>query len=119
MSLNQNSEVADWVDVLVGKSILKVDTDQGSIVLNDGTILTITPNSGCWGCVSGNYHLEVLNKVDNVITQVQPRQDNVDGKTEYTLYVYAETGWEQLFGVTGDDGNGWYGTGYVVSVTRD
>lgn len=110
-------------DLLFGRSVERVQGD--SLILDDGTMLTIIPNEGCGGCPSGHYELDALNECPNMITNVKIDVDD-DYKnphwgspnTTYTLFVVAEDNWQPLAVVSGNDGNGYYGTGFEIQVTR-
>lgn len=126
--MNQNDS-AEIAETLVGHAIVSVDEDNSSLTLDNGTVLTITPNQGCWSCASGNYRLDVLNHVENVITAVElddvsiPHGRYSDLKHVYKIFVY--TGGVEgkadeknvLLEIYGDDGNGFYGTGYQINVS--
>lgn len=43
----------DIKKVFVGRSIIAVDEDEGTITLDDGNIVKIIPNSGCWDAPQG------------------------------------------------------------------
>ena len=113
-------------DLFLGKTIVSVgeNSDGAEIVLSTGETVTLVPNSGCWGCSSGNFWVEDIIKVENVITGVKAVETNDTGATEFELFVYTEgiggETPEKVFTVRGDTGNGYYGTGYVlkVSLTR-
>jgi hypothetical protein len=90
----------------------------GFIVLDDGTRAYIQPNEGCGGCTNGYYDLTYLCTVDNVITDVRlDREDNeqYEGNT-YRIFVYAGNEEINLMTVDGSDGNGYYGTGYSITI---
>jgi hypothetical protein len=114
-------DAADSIRALfVGRRVTKVDA--GRLRLDDGTELQIVPNEGCGGCTAGWYELTALNGCDNVITRAEVEvQKNPDDKYEeefiYTLFVYAENQKINLATVEGDDGNGYYGTGFEIVVT--
>lgn len=97
------------------------DWDDGMIVLDNGTVLIIKPNDGCGGCPSGSYSITELNGCDNVITHVElvrePDEEYCEGDKTYSIFVYAENKRLKLLEVSGDDGNGYYGTGYKIEVT--
>ena len=88
--------------------------------LDNGLILEIVGNIGCGGCSSGNYELQELNGCDNAITNVEfVCDDNTNDKydeTSYKIFVLAADKRIKLLQVDGDDGNGWYGTGYSIIV---
>jgi len=107
-------------EVLLGHSVKKIAVDH--LELDDGTMLRIVPNEGCGGCGNGWYELTDLNEVDNIITSVSvettSKRNEDDYEQAYTYRVFVVAGDKRinLFTVDGDDGNGYYGTGYVVLV---
>lgn len=110
------------IDLFKGSSIVRVENDT-TLYLSNGAVVDVNPNSGCWGCVSGNFSVSQLNQIENVITNVEvsKNQDPENQeKTVYTIFVYTEltAGKETLVEVYGDEGNGWYGTGYTLEVTH-
>lgn len=110
---------ADITELLLGHKVSKITSDM--LVLDDGTKLTLSGNWGCAGCESGNYELSELNGVDNVITAVEfvddPSGDGF-GPTVgvYKIFVYADNQKVNLATFSGTDGNGYYGTGYRITV---
>lgn len=117
---NEDSE-DDIRKLLVGRSIEEVAGD--SLFLDDGTMLTVRPNQGCV-CGNGCYYLDELNHVKNVITDVElcdEYRDDADlflgyVPRVYRIYVIANGIRSLLMQVSGDDGNGYYGTGYEIYV---
>lgn len=108
-------------DLLTGHSVAKVAEDH--LQLDDGTMLRIVPNDGGCSCGAGDYELANLNGCDNVITNVEfdyspggVDYDRCDGAGYYRIYVYAGHEKISLLSVEGDDGNGYYGTGYWILV---
>lgn len=110
--------------ILVGRKIISYVDD--TLTLDNGTTLYIQPNDGCGGCVSGYYQLDALNTFDNVITKAEVSvaddltTSQYGSTTTYELFVYAEgvpTG-QSVVTVSGDDGNGYYGTGFSIIVTE-
>lgn len=94
------------------------DDMTGTMVLDDGTTLKIVSNEGCGGCGNGWYYLEELNKCDNAITNVELVYD-VRGYDEVIqIFVYAEDTRIKIIDVYGDEGNGYYGRGFVIYVER-
>jgi hypothetical protein len=91
-------------DLLMGKTVVKVGDD--TLALSDGTVLTIVPNEG--GC-SNNAIMNV------VIKQVE---DEPYGDTHYQIFVLAEDRRIKLLDVSGNDGSGYYGTGYWIEVYK-
>ena len=101
--------------LLVGRKVVEVDGDQAK--LDNGTIVRVLPNDGGCSCGAGDYELKALNRVDNVITKVEfeDAAGNYDAHT-YRIFVYADNEKINLLTVEGDDGSGWYGTGYELLV---
>lgn len=100
--------------LLIGRTV-KVVTDD-TLELDNGVVLSIEPNSGCGGCPSGSYGIDELNEVPNVITSVKFKEK---GYCEvFKIFVYSETSKIKLLEVSGDTGNGFYGYGYTISVTK-
>ncbi len=101
--------------LLMYRKIIKVEDD--TLYLDNGTELQICPNEGCGGCSSGNYYLTELNDCENTITDVQFCCDEIDFEEKsYKIFVFAENKKIKILQVDGDDGNGWYGTGYSIIV---
>lgn len=94
----------------------------GKLTLNDGTVIYIAPNQGGCACSAGDYFLTSLATVDNIITDVkavaeEEDKDNWDyGSTSYRIYVIADNVQINAVQIDGDDGNGYYGTGYELFV---
>lgn len=110
--------------LFVGKSIVHVEDDV--MTLNDGTLVKVLPNEGCWGCPSGNFSLtERLKKVESVITNVKLVHKEVS-RDEETFSLFLYTGGKKnkkgkkvtLFEVSGSGGNGYYGTGFELKVVK-
>lgn len=124
MSWNNRNKELDYYEtdeikaLLLGRKVVSVKDDV--LVLDNEVVLKIRPNEGCGGCSSGWYGLNELNRVDNAITDVRFERRETDkyGGAVYEIFVYAEH--EQLLAkVSGDDGNGYYGTGYQIEVVID
>lgn len=94
----------------------------GYLVLDDGTKAYIRGNEGCGGCSNGYYNLKHLATVDNVITSVRLATETScydeysDEDVSYRIFVYAGAEEINLMQVDGTDGNGYYGTGYEITV---
>lgn len=118
------SEVYDHTDeqeirnLLVGRKVVKADTSTGIIKLDNGLVLRFEPNPGEEPYGEGEYFIDHLAEVDNVIMDVSFELDHLDddGRFAYHLFVYAENKKINLASVSGDDGSGWYGTGYRIHV---
>lgn len=102
---------------------------EGKLTLDDGTVLYLAGNEGGCSCGAGDYELTKLAAVDNVITGVtveaRPTGDEyIDWDTDtipngtYKIFVFA--GNEQIEAATfeGSDGNGYYGSGFSITVYK-
>ena len=104
--------------LLVGHKVEKVADDH--LMLDNGTVLRLEGNEGGCSCGSGDYFLAELNGCDNVITNVEvekkPGGDEY-GTYEgvYKIFVFAEDK-RLLASFEGSDGNGYYGTGFNITV---
>ena len=106
-------------DLLLGRKVTVVADDH--MQLNDGTVIRIVPNEGGCSCGGGDYQLDDLNECDNVITHVEFEIGSTDendqwSDTVYRVFVVAEDKRINLYAVSGDDGSGYYGTGYELLV---
>jgi hypothetical protein len=114
MPCEENEEILK--EMLIGHTIKKVKED--TLELDNGTKLIFKGNEGCI-CGAGDYDITELNEVDNVITDVSfntINKDNYDGEHSYQIFVYAENKETKLLQCDGDDGNGYYGTGYHIDI---
>lgn len=106
--------------VLVGRRILIAK--EATLILDNGTILQIAPNEGGCSCGAGDYYLENINKFDNVITNVEVKDISGEAGTwdedahTYQLFVYSGGISTSVADIRGDDGNGYYGTGFEIYV---
>ena len=109
-------------ELLMFQKVIKVNfnDDFGTMVLDNGVEVIITPNEGCSGCSAGHYSISRLNTCDNVITRVELKESYLDEDYEeekkYEIFVYADNREINLLTVEGSDGNGYYGTGYTLEV---
>lgn len=92
----------------------------GMMRLDDGTTIYVAPNEGGCACGAGDYELEKLVTVDNAISNVTLEEDKLNeyGGTRYRIHVVADAHDMDLMVVEGDDGNGYYGTGYELIVFK-
>ena len=106
-------------NLLLGRTVTKVSDD--TLILDDGRILKLAGNEGCC-CGSGDYALTDLNDCPNVITKVEfndsPDGNGLDGECVYQIFVFAGDKRINLATFEGSDGNGYYGTGYSITVTE-
>jgi len=115
----------EFKNALIGHKIVSVSTSRGAvgtIVLDDGTVLELEGNEGGCCCSSGDYTLTTLNHVDNIITNVEfvdsPSGDGEDGDGTYKIFVFADNTMINLATFEGDDGNGYYGSGYDIRIKK-
>lgn len=103
-------------ELLLGHKVTVDDYD--NLVLDNGVMLQINPNIGCYGCESGNYYLEHISSVNNAITNVEFVEEFEDDcyYEHYKIFVIADGMTTELLDVYGTDGNGYYGTGYTIDV---
>ncbi len=107
-------------ELLMYRKIIKVDND--TLYLDNGVELQVLPNEGCGGCSNGWYGIEELNGCDNAITNVEFERERINPddrwseEYSYKIFVYAEDTKIKIVQVDGDDGNGYYGTGYSIRV---
>ena len=93
----------------------------GRLTLDDGTQVLVVPNEGGCACSAGDYELAHLASVDNIITDVRlvaedVGEDRYEPDTHYRIYVIADAVEINVMSVEGNDGNGYYGTGYELFV---
>jgi hypothetical protein len=106
------NDAAAIEQLLVGRKVTKVGDDH--LLLDDGTLLKLIGHEGGCACSAG---------VDNVITRVEIADERTaDAAHEYgghwRIFVFADNERINLATFTGDDGNGYYGTGFEVLVKR-
>lgn len=130
--------------LLVGKRIVRADVRDrwdsgpvGELETDDGTVLEVWGNDGGCSCSAGCYPLAHLGCAEGVITsvEVEERPDGDDVKCPgcgkswscecseqeergfYRVFVVTESeGRSLLASFEGDDGNGYYGTGWHLRV---
>lgn len=119
-------ELADLLkEKLVGHRIAEI-TDE-KIVLDDGTVLSISPNEGCGGCSSGWAEFEVnftksINK-EAAVMNVKYEDSSTNKEKNYAddefkIFIYLVN--DELIEIDGCEGygNGCYGSGFWVTVTK-
>lgn len=116
----EESDEEQIKELLIGRKVkvLKKDEYTADLQLDNGAILKVEANEGCGGCSNGWYSIMNLNNVDNAITNVIFDKENIDGDCAYSykIFVFCEDTRINLLQVDGDDGNGYYGTGYTIRV---
>lgn len=111
--------------LFVGKSIDSVDQAAGTLTLSDGTVLTVVPNFQQGWDGDGDFFLDRITAVENAIVAVEAitgyDTELPEGRREtYRINVYTAgvpTG-QELISVSGDAGNGYYGSGFQIFVSR-
>lgn len=114
---------SEWADLLVGHRIVEA-VDQGDdaiFVLDDGQRIRVRGNEGCGGCANGYYYVTHIADVDNIITAVRCDTEPVPGEWHeeayiYRMFVITGNGEIEALTVEGDDGNGYYGSGYSIEI---
>lgn len=95
---------------------------EGRLVLDDGTILYLAGHEGGCSCGAGDYDLESVTAVDNVITSARvessPSGDDEDGDGTYRIFAIADNTEINVAEFVGTDGNGYYGTGFSLTVVH-
>jgi hypothetical protein len=104
--------------MLIGHSIEKVNNN--TLKLDNGIELEFYGNEGC-SCGAGDYDITELNECKNIITNVEFVEECIDSdgwgeEYSYKIFVYAENKKIKLLQCDGNDGNGYYGTGYHIKV---
>lgn len=119
--LYDHEDVTEIRELLLGRTVKKVAED--SLLLDDGTFVRLVGNDGGCACSAGCYDLTELNEVPNIITNVEVQSDPAgdgygDAEGVYRIFVYAENRKINLATFEGSDGNGYYGTGFHLTVRR-
>jgi hypothetical protein len=99
------------------------NTAEGLLVLDDDTVLYLTGNDGGCSCGAGDYPLTEVATVDNIITSAHvnaaPTGDEYDaGDGVYQIFVFADAKAINVAEFRGSDGNGYYGTGFSLTVVK-
>lgn len=122
ITLNQSSDDGLYTKLLRGRYVTSIEDD--IITLDNGTELHIWGNDGCMGCESGNYWLEQVFKRGNGKARIMSAyvgydEDDEKAPSVYTIFVMVDGNPHQLplATVRGDDGNGYYGTGFTLTAT--
>lgn len=116
---DDHDEIAE---LLTGRRIATVNEDSETLELDDGTIVKVVPNDGGCSCGAGDYFLKALGATDAAITRAEVIvEDAVEGQeygeTRYRIQVYAAGVPVNAVVIEGDDGNGYYGTGFQLIVS--
>lgn len=112
-------KMIDTTDETVGKWGPQLE---GEVHLDDGRVLKLAGNGPQCACSAGEYSLTQLNDMPingimDVDVTVDARVDEYgEGPQTYRLFVLAQDDRIELATFDGDDGNGYYGTGFWFSV---
>lgn len=121
-------------DLLIGRRIARAekgdfdypgrgwrDRPEGRLILDDGTILYLAGHDGGCACNAGCYPLEKVAAADNIITSARVECDPHDDSDPresgaYRIFVFADATEINVAEFVGSDGNGYYGTGFELTV---
>lgn len=95
----------------------------GKLTLDDGTEIYAAGHDGGCACSAGCYQLTKLATVDNIITAVKVvdesgGDDMDDYEGRWSIAVVAEAEELTVAEFEGSDGNGYYGTGFLLEVVK-
>lgn len=127
--LNQDSTPEEYAALLKGRYVtdITVSSDEASaaITLDNGTTLELI---GSWGCSCGNgatYIREVFQQGNRTARIMNARVETTQNderyyETDYTIFIMIDGNPSQLPLATmqGYDENGYYGTGFTLTVRR-
>ena len=128
-TLNQDSAPEEYAALLKGRHVTDItvssDETSATITLDNGTTLELTGSCGC-SCGNGvTYVKHVFQRGGRNARIMNARvetthDDERHYETDYTLFVMADGNPTQLPLATlrGDDENGYYGTGFTLTVRR-
>jgi hypothetical protein len=114
-------------ELLIGRKVVAVEQVGDNLyegirhvaTLDNGTVLEFMGNDGCGGCSEGWFKVDELNRMDNAIMSVEFDRGEKLGQwgtvDVFRIFVYSENESVKLLEVSGHD-NGYYGTGYYVTV---
>jgi hypothetical protein len=138
-SCYQESNEKEIANLFIGRQIVSAEMKEfrdvesyysgsvasGRLTLDDGTRIYVFPNEGGCSCGAGDYSLTQLAVTPNIITNVRVETELAsssaayDGPTSYRIFVFSDNVQINAMQVDGDDGNGYYGTGYELVVVRE
>jgi hypothetical protein len=116
MQYDEKSGDEAYAELFIGRKV--VEARDSHLLLDDGTALKVVPNDGGCSCGAGDYRISEMNTCDNIITGASLQESSADGEDGhvYRLFVYAANDRINVLSVEGDDGNGYYGTGFTITV---
>lgn len=112
----------DFTPLLAGRYVTNIVDD--TMTLDDGTRLEFEGNMGC-SCGSGQYDITSMFQRGTPTARIMSAEVEVNEADEsdeysnlvYTLFVIVEDERLPLVECQGNDGNGYYGSGFTVRVT--
>lgn len=115
----------DIKELLMWRTVEVVGGDEyeAELLLDNGVRLTIVTNQGGCSCGAGDYYIERLNGTPNAITNVVVEEvvdddEMYEPDRSFLVHVLTENKEVQtLWEIKGNDGSGYYGTGYWIKVT--
>jgi hypothetical protein len=115
-------DIDDFTPILAGRYVTSIVDD--TMILDDGTRLEFEGNYGCC-CGSGDYDITSMFQRGTPTARIMSAEVeayDVDPYSEYsdtvyTLFVIVEDERLPLVECQGNDGNGYYGSGFTVTVT--
>lgn len=112
----------DLSPILAGRYVVEAGDD--AITLDNGLVLEFEGNEGCT-CGSGTYDLTKLFQRGTPTARIMSAEvktiqlgDSEYDDTRYTLFVIVDDERLPLAEFEGNDGNGYYGSGFNITVTR-
>jgi hypothetical protein len=128
--MSNHTDIEDLREALVGRSVTSVqlggdlphkpyETTEGKLTLDDGTVLLLGGNTGGCSCGAGDYELVRLNEmpVNGIMNvEITDEADEYGEHHTYRIFVLAQDQRFELAAFEGDDGNGYYGTGFWFTV---
>lgn len=103
-----------WVQELIGTRIVSSDLEKGTMVLDNGTVLSIaTSNSSCCTWIE----LTDLIESSGLITNAKLDDDDKgDGEYKAWVHIITEAGINIAIEAEGNAGNGYYLHGFALDV---
>lgn len=120
MTTLETPDANELKPILIGRKIIKAEKTgefTGELTLDNGEILKVAGNEGGCTCSSGDYPLEVLNTCENAITNVVVENNPADYDGWYRVFVFSADEKIALAPFEGGDGNGYYGTGWWLTIS--
>ncbi|MGP5931738.1 DUF7448 domain-containing protein [Corynebacterium glyciniphilum] len=107
----------DLKEALVGRTVTEIDTNEGTVTLDDGTEVEFEDTSDC--CAWFNYELRAGNFTDNAITSVEVTENAAENEWEedYTIHILAANKNVADLTITGDPTSGYYCHSINMNIT--